>query len=282
LATKGIEATFLFRATNRAILPVLWRTPNPATNAFTTLFSFNGTDGARANASLVHAGNFLYGVASIGGGVNNDGVVYSYNLTTGVQSVLHSFSGADGAIPFCPLIDHGGKLYGTTESTLAAGTGVVFSVNHATGRETVLHSFGAPGDGALPSAGLLYSGGLLYGTTNDVGASGNGTVFSIDPSTKAETVVYSFTGGADGGNPAAGLISVGGMLYGTTSAGGTGMKGTVFQLDPTTQVETVIHAFNGTDGATPGGSLLYTGGMLYGTTTVGGTQNFGTVFSVTP
>jgi hypothetical protein len=53
-----------------------------------------------------------------------------------------------------------------------------------------------------------------------------------------ETILYSFQGGNDGSNPAAGLIAdKAGSLYGTTRNGGstacnTGGCGTVFELSP--------------------------------------------------
>jgi uncharacterized repeat protein (TIGR03803 family) len=82
--------------------------------------------------------------------------------------------------------------------------------------------------------------GILYGTTGSGGGSRNcyygcGTVFSIDPNTGVETILYAFRGGTDGATPAASLREVKGTLYGTTDAGGgTGCYGygcgTVFAL----------------------------------------------------
>jgi uncharacterized repeat protein (TIGR03803 family) len=106
------------------------------------------------------------------------------------------------------------------------------------------------------------------------------------------TVLYTFTGGADGGAPYAGLVLDGaGNLYGTTTAGGSGVFdcptgcGTVFKLD-TASNETVLHSFGetSTDGEAPFyGYLVRDGaGNLYGTTDSGGTHGSGTVFRVTP
>ncbi len=97
---------------------------------------------------------------------------------------------------------------------------------------TVLHTFtnSPDGDGANPSAGLVRAraGNLFYGTTSQGGTSGFGTVFKVTGTT--ETVLYSFTGGADGGNPFAGLVmDAAGNLYGTTKRGAAGY-GTVFKL----------------------------------------------------
>jgi uncharacterized repeat protein (TIGR03803 family) len=110
------------------------------------------------------------------------------------------------------------------------GCGTVFSVTKG-GSEKVLHrfSFGS-GDGALPSAGLIDVNGTLYGTTEEGGTYGAGTVFSISTS-GAENVLHSFGGALAGGFPGAGLVDVG-TLYGTTESGGTSGKGTVFALTP--------------------------------------------------
>ncbi len=126
--------------------------------------------------------------------------------------------------------------------------------------------------------------GTLYGTTWDGGAYNDGSVFSIDLSTGAETILHSFDN-TDGQWPVAGLINVKGTLYGTTFYGGAYTTcgdsfgcGTVFSLDPTTGVETVLYSFGGTDGATPEGGLIHVNGGFYGTTCCGGTDGYGTVF----
>jgi len=99
----------------------------------------------------------------------------------------------------------------------------------------VLHSFGSGNDGRLPQAGLIVVGGLLYGTTSQGGGSGCGgggcgTVFSLDPNTGAETVLYSFQGAPLDGQWPNGLTSVKNALYGTTIFGGASDHGTVFSL----------------------------------------------------
>lgn len=165
---------------------------------------------------------------------------------------------------------------------------------------TVVHSFGTPPDGQDPAARLIDLGGVLYGTTLSGGAHkcypyhGCGTVFSISQR-GIEKVLYSFRSGSDGRNPAAGLIDVGGTLYGTTSEGGAYSDsycgygcGTVFSITPS-GTEKVLYGFGRKgDGAHPVASLINVKGTLYGTTQDGGT-NFnsncgygcGTVFSIT-
>ena len=127
--------------------------------------------------------------------------------------------------------DSAGNLYGVTESG-GNGFGVVFKVD-PTGHETVLYSFTGGNDGGYSDAGVIFdSAGSLYGTTNGGGASGAGVVFKLDASGH-ETVLYIFTGGADGGTPYAGVIrDRTGNLYGTADGGGASGAGVVFEIKP--------------------------------------------------
>jgi uncharacterized repeat protein (TIGR03803 family) len=156
----------------------------------------------------------------------------------GTETVLHSFTGHDGAHPVAGLIaDAAGNLYGTTleggaSNACPSGCGTVFKLS-PTGSETILHSFTGEGDGAYPYAGLTRdAAGNFYGTANHGGTHGNGVVFKLSPS-GTETVLHSFTGGADGGPPSAGLVrDPAGNLYGTTANGGASGYGVVFKLTP--------------------------------------------------
>ncbi len=249
----------------------------------TALHSFTGgADGAVPYAGLFRdrAGN-LYGTTS-GGGASGMGVVFKVD-TTGTETVLYSFTGKlDGANPYASLIqDSAGNLYGTTFGGGGWGAGVVFKLD-TTGTETVLHHFTGGADGDEPSAPLIRdSAGNLYGTTAGGGASNWGVVFKLDR-TGSETVLYSFSGGTDGGYPIAGLIrDSAGNLYGTTQSAGIGASGVVFKLD-TTGTETVLYSFTGgADGAYPVAALVRdSAGNLYGTATDGGASRQGVVFKV--
>jgi uncharacterized repeat protein (TIGR03803 family) len=123
------------------------------------------------------AGN-LYGTAEFGGAFSNEGVVFKVD-PSGNESVLHSFSGPDGAYPTARLVrDGAGNLFGTTGGGGVSGYGVVFKLDPS-GNETVLHSFNNS-DGAYPIAGLVRdSAGNFYGTTSAGGASGYGVVFKL-------------------------------------------------------------------------------------------------------
>lgn len=207
----------------------------------TVLYVFIGGDGAYPSvAPLLDKKGNLFGTTSQGGAWNVGTV---FKLTKkGKETVLHSFSGTggDGQFPGggALLQDSAGSLYGTTyeggNETCSPGCGMVFKVTE-TGVEKVLYRFtGTGGDGAYPSAGLIRdAAGNFYSTTQGGGTSNLGTVFRLTKSGK-ETVLYSFTGGADGATPLFGdlLRDAAGNLYGMTWQGGTSDLGTVFKLAP--------------------------------------------------
>jgi uncharacterized repeat protein (TIGR03803 family) len=251
-----------------------------------------GADGATPHAGLVldDSGNF-YGTTTTGG-ASNLGTVFKLD-TTGTETVLHSFAGApDGATPHAGLVlDTLGNLYGTTEFGGASNLGTVFKLD-TTGTETVLYSFKGGAAGRNPSSGLvLDAAGNFYGTTGGGGVNrapcaadgflGCGVVFKVD-TTGTQTVLYTFTGGADGRNPEGGLVlDASGNLYGTGIGGGTSDLGVVFKLDPSGK-ETVLYNFTGSnDGCFPQGTLVFDhADNLYGLTVGGGAANFGTVFEL--
>ena len=276
-------------------------------------FQAGPPDADTSFATLINVGGILYGTTAYGG---NDGIqvptcrwkyegcgtVFSVNPATGVEQVVYAFQGSkdggsDGANSYAPVIMIGDTLYGTTNSggsrQCEGGCGTVFSVNLTSGAETVLYAFRGGTHGYAPGYGTLISGpgGKLYGTTENGGSTncydGCGTVYSLNPSTGAEKLVYSFVGGSDGANPLAGLIKIGTTLYGTTRYGGgstncSGGCGTVYSLNPSTGAVQVVYAFKGSDGATPIAPLLHIDGMLYGTSLVGGAAGNGTLFALNP
>ena len=109
-------------------------------------------------------------------------------------------------------------------------------------------------------------------------------MYKLKPTGGDYATIYSFTGGADGTHPGAGVIEVKGSLYGTTGSGGAHGYGTVFRLKPSGSgyTEKTLYAFKG--GKDPVGqfSLTEQAGTLYGTSQHGGLDNYGTVFKLQP
>ena len=273
----------------------------------TTLDNFNcrtGT-GSRPGAALVFdkAGN-LYGTTTSGGTFSNGTV---FELTSGsngwTETVLYNFAGVDdGSGPNSDLVwDPAGNLYGTTTrgGTASCRCGTIFQLkpSGAGWIESVLYSFDGI-TGQSPRGVVLYQG-ALYGVSYLGGASGSGTVFKLSRSSGVwqPSVLYSFTGTKDGGNPVGKLVVDSmGHFYGVASAFGyflqfgktcstTPFCGTVFELENVADswLLTSIYEFQQANGAFPGGGLVMdNAGNLYGTTVYGGSYLSGTVFKLAP
>jgi uncharacterized repeat protein (TIGR03803 family) len=264
------------------LLPAAVQIQSAQAQTFSVLYNFaGGSDGKTPYAALIEAGGNLYGTTHEGGAFHY-GTVFKVDAS-GAETVLHSFTNTDGAYPWGSLMrDVAGNLYSTTKAGGTFGDGTVFKLDPA-GNETVLHNFAGGADGVGPYAGLIRDATNLYGTTYGALPYGDyGTVFKVDRN-GTETVLYTFTGGADGGKPSASLVlDAAGNLYGTASIGGTFNGGTVFKVDPSGAL-TVLHTFMGgtTDGAYPkSGLVLDKNGNLYGTTYSGGAGHSGTVFKL--
>lgn len=283
----GLDGNFYGTASS-AGASGLWGTVFKVTpsGTFTTLHSFERTDGATPVAGLVQANTgILYGTTQ-SGGTNNDGTIFKIT-TTGHLTTLHNFDQTDGAYPMGALYQGiNGDFYGTTYQGGTNGLGTVFKIS-STGTFTSLYSFaGYPSDGSEPYAALVQaSNGSFYGVTWEGGSNDNGAIFKMT-SAGAVTLEHSFDG-SDGGNPGAPLIqATDGNFYGTANAGGVSSSGcveacgTIFKMTPTGTF-TMLENFDATNGAYPFGALLQgTNGTFYGTTQQGGTSNQGIVFSL--
>lgn len=270
---------------------------SPPSTTFTDLLNFDGANGAAPvyNMSLIQGSNGnLYGT-TVGGGTYDDGTIFEVT-TAGVVTTLYNFCSktdcTDGAFPYGGLMQASdGDLYGVTNGGGSHFYGSVFKLS-SSNKLTTLHNFrGGTTDGAYPSAGLTLYDGDYYGTTQEGGAAGLGTIFKIIPGGTL-TTLYSFCAQsecADGTEPLAGLVQFGGELYGTTIGGGSGAVctgcGTIFKITPTGTL-TTLYSFcsqsDCTDGVDPFAGLVVADGNFYGTTLAGGTYGQGTIFEITP
>jgi len=239
----------------------------------------------------------LYGTTQSGGMQNGGGYGTIYEIAKSgkqyVETVLYSFGGGlDGGYPYYVtlVLDKQGNLYGTTAYGGYYGNGIVFKL--AGGILTTLHSFyQAGGDGYNPESGVvLDTKGNIYGTAPGGGAYGYGVLFEITAAGQY-SILYNFTGGADGGTPRSALVYKAGKLYGTAQSGGAGCTwgcGVIFEYTlakgKKAGQETVLHTFNGTDGLYPMyGALVFDKlGNIYGTTSDGGPTNLGNVYKLAP
>ncbi|MHB8218342.1 MAG: choice-of-anchor tandem repeat GloVer-containing protein [Candidatus Sulfotelmatobacter sp.] len=262
---------------------------------FTTLHSFDLTDGATPFAGLIQAtdGN-LYGTTGAQG-TNGGGTVFKIT-PGGTLTTLYSFatcgSCTDGYSPIAGLVQAtNGDFYGTTLSGGVFLEGTVFKITPS-GALTTLYSFCAQTnctDGQAPNGLVQATDGNFYGTAEVGGANGQGTVFKITPS-GVLTTLYSFCSQSsclEGGRPTQTLIQGSdGSLYGTTPGFGANDAGTVFRIT-TSGALTTLYSFcaqsNCTDGGTPNAPLVQAAnGSFYGETAGGGANFFyGTIFKIT-
>jgi uncharacterized repeat protein (TIGR03803 family) len=250
---------------------------------FSVLYTFNFTDGSGPNGGLIldSAGN-LYGTTQFGGS-SNRGIIFKLS-PTGQETVLYVFTGStDGGIPIGRLIRDGeGNLYGITSSggDATCSCGTVFELTTA-GSLVVLHAFLGGMDGAQNQGqaelGLVMIKGNLYGSASFGGVSGCdgslgcGVLFKVTLA-GVETVLYRFTGKADGAFPQDLISDEAGNIYG--ASGGSyspGNGGTLFKLDTTGNLTTLYTFPEGAKGTSPRWRLIRTkGGVFYGVTQFGG------------
>jgi uncharacterized repeat protein (TIGR03803 family) len=279
-------------------------------DSVTTLFSFNGTDGAGPQGPLAQGldGNF-YGTTAFGGAEHGGGNFFKIT-PAGDETVLYDFcsqpSCTDGVEPFGNLVlAANGNFSGMTRTgglpdcVAGQGCGTLFEIT-PTGKLTTVHSFCSQtncADGGFPTWLVQGTDGSFYGTTSFGGDGAEciggpkdekfcGTVFKLTPTGKL-TTLHSFcseTNCTDGAQPSSLLQAANGNFYGTTLAGGTnavspcngGLQpgcGTIFEITPGGKLTTLYNfcsQANCADGLSPNSLMQGSDGKFYGTTTEGG------------
>ena len=203
-------------------------------------------------------------------------MLVTLNASAQTFTLLHTFTGSDGAYPVGSLILSNATLYGMTLSG-------VFKMNTNGGSCSNLHYFGiSGGNGNNPHAALTLSGTNLYGMTVEGGA-GVGVAFRVSTNGIGYTALHYFNSReTNGSRPYGSLTLANGALYGTTFIGGASNRGTIFRMDTGGGGYTNLHVFAGgaADGANPGGDLTLSGTNFYGMTSQGGAAGLGVVFRV--
>jgi uncharacterized repeat protein (TIGR03803 family) len=270
---------------------------------FTTLVSFDGSNGGNPQQALVQGlnGN-LYGTTTGGDSAHQFGTVFEMT-PAGTLNTLHTFSGgSDGLVPLGLVqASSGNFLYGTT---LGQGTGcarvdcgTVFKITPS-GTLSTLHVFNSA-DGSEPTTLMLGIDGNLYGATSRGGnikscvnnfTAGCGTVYKVTPAGQL-TTLYAFClqqQCADGALPRTLIQAGNGMFYGITYVGGSPTCklsnlapgcGTLYEISASGTFK-VLHLFGGSEGVGPVSLIQGADGQLYGTTSSGGENGWGTIFTV--
>jgi uncharacterized repeat protein (TIGR03803 family) len=268
---------------------------------FTNEYNFSSGSGGEPVGGLISSGNTLYGPTYFGGSLGG-GTVFAISTNgmgyTNLLNLNFAVNTASGYEPLAGLALAGNTLYGTTwygGGMNVQGTLFYVTTNGATSGE--LQDFYAPTynpyainyNGVFPSARLMSSGGTLYGTTEQGGSYGSGTIFSVvtnQPASFSILHYFAAVGGVNGTNNEgaysfSGLVLSGGTLYGTALGGGTYGNGTVFAVNTNTLVFTDLYNFTGgNDGSGPHAGLTLSGHTLYGTTSSGGAYTNGTLFAI--
>ena len=281
------------------------------------LSALGHTYGSAPQGLVLGPGGNYYGTTQNGGSAG-EGTVFMIT-PAGTVTLLHTFGTVtgDGANPQAGLIlGDDGNFYGTTQYGGTDNLGTIFKMT-PDGVVTILHSFSdgsVTNDGAQPVAPLVEDGGVFYGTTLQGGyvaatgnvtnaqiqgasqSAGNGTVFQMT-SDGTVKILHEFGLAANDGMLPHSALTYDpvkpGVLYGTTSSGGSAGQGTIYSITATGALQ-ILHHFGDksvtNDGAdpiapvlirsySPPGTLVVED-TLYGTTPSGGSAGFGTVFSM--
>ena len=252
---------------------------------FTTVHTFEGTDGGNPNTDLVEPQpGDIWGATRYGGDLtcsapNGCGTIFRMHLNGDLET-MHAFSGTDGHYPESKLLlADDGNLYGTTLAGGTADAGTAFRIT-LNGNLTVIHDFAGF---FRPGTLIQASSGDLVGTAIRSAGTDNGGVYRLTLDGDFEILHEFAADGHEGKLPYAPVFQADdGFLYGTTSAGGTNGWGTVFQLGENGSF-TTIHNFDLTQGVSPVDGLIQASdGRLYGTTPFGGANaGAGVVYRIT-
>jgi uncharacterized repeat protein (TIGR03803 family) len=254
-----------------------------ASTQFSKRIDFSDSTGSRPYGNLYLATNGKYYGLTYNGGanVNNTGVLFEFNPTTGNYSKKIDFNNfTTGMNARGSLIQaSNGKLYGLTYQGGINGGGVLFEFNISMNICVVKFSFGTV-NGYNPLGSLIEANnGKLYGLTQHGGANDLGVIFEYDISTNtfSKKIDMSYSIGAA---PVGSLVQANnGKLYGLTASGGINNAGTLFEYDHVSNVYTKKIDLVPSTGKLPQGSLMQASNhKLYGVTSYGGTNDMGVIF----
>ena len=267
---------------------------DPHSSKFNKLKDFDYTNGKSPFSTLVLTNDGKFYSTTFEGGVNNGGVIFSFDPATGnyvkLRDVGTSINGQQPCGSLLRAVD--GKFYGMTTFGGMFNLGVIYSFDPNFSGYKKLMDFDST-NGANPYGSFiqLATDGKLYAMTNKGGNNDAGVIFSFDPATATYTKLYDFDE-INGDNPYGSLLPAdNGKLYGLTSNGGKYGFGSMFSFNPSNARYIREKDFDHTNGGNPYGSLVQSDdGKLYGMTTFGGkgytigedTTGAGVIFSFDP
>ena len=271
---------------------------NPSTNNEQKVWNFQQAhtfDGANPIGALVYDSSrkIFFGMTGVGGRSFN-GTIITYDPALKQENVAWNFKNTpgDGAGPWGETIysDTLKQYFALTGSGGANGLGAIISFDPVKDTDLLLWSFGGGTDGQYPFSDMTYDAAnkVFYGVTTRGGSATYGTIFSFDPFTNQEQVLYNFGLTLNDGQIPEGRLVYNagqGLYYGVTGQGGDSGLGTIYSFNPGTNAVKVVWSFQGhNDGEDPLGSLVYDSaqGLYYGTADYGGMGYEGIIFSFDP
>ncbi|HEX4159600.1 MAG TPA: choice-of-anchor tandem repeat GloVer-containing protein [Rhizomicrobium sp.] len=262
--------------------------------SLTPLYNFSGDDG-QPGWGVTLDKSTMYSIASyaeVMGGPCGSALRINKSQKQWQSVLMHTFVQKDDGCPTGNMVlDKTGNAYGVTQNGGGDGWGSIYELSASGGSwtETILYTFQGGSDGGAPYSGMIFDkAGNLYGTATARGAQGCGqgcgTVYELSPSQSGWTykVIYTFTGGNDGGQPTAGLVlDESGNLYGAAESFGANGGGTIFELSPSQGSWTfnLLASPAGTGG--PVVAITFASPTtIYGTNFFDGADSYGSVFKV--
>ncbi|HMJ67304.1 MAG TPA: choice-of-anchor tandem repeat GloVer-containing protein [Cyclobacteriaceae bacterium] len=230
----------------------------------------------------------FYGVAP-NGGTAGGGTIFRANLDGGGLRADFNFpidanAGSNGDAS-AMVVATSGKMYGVLSRGGVFSEGVLFEYDPSTNIYTKKIDF-RNSTGQQPIGGLVFGpNGNLYGTCEQGGQFGEGSLFEYAIATNTITYRANFQATVTGSEIYAGLaLASNNKFYGVTAKGGANNDGVLYEFDPGTNALSVKHNFSSvTTGRMPYRALkLFTDGKLYGMTPEGGINNKGVIFEFDP
>lgn len=261
--------------------------------SLTTLYQFHAATPEEANPTILigAADGNLYGATAPRAVGDLNGMIFKVT-PSGTFSSLYRFQDGKGSHATSLMQGADGNFYGTAAGDSSGGffnhppemhnAGTFFKLTPA-GVLTVLYSFTGGADGSFPNAVIQGEDGNFYGSALNGPESpanvfsGYGKIFKITPA-GTQTILYSFTGGNDGGNPGKLIQGGDGNFYGIVSYPNTN---SVFKVTPA-GVRNTLYSFEGTNGREPSQLIASGDGNIYGTTQDGGIPQAGSIFGINP
>ncbi|HMG92353.1 MAG TPA: choice-of-anchor tandem repeat GloVer-containing protein, partial [Chryseolinea sp.] len=258
---------------------------NPTNSGYVVKLSFNhGEEGKWPNGGLVQGANGkLYGTTYLGG-ANYGGILFEYEISSGVFTKKLEFSLEQGTNPASGMTRAlNGKLYGVTRFGGDLNSGVVFEYDPSTNQYVKKASFGTAMGSPIGRLVQLPDGNF-YGVTEFGGNNSSGTLFQFDPATNNIIKKIDFAGTSNGSYPTGSLLYSGSKLYGLTREGGTNDEGVIYEFDPSNgNLSVTKHFSSASMGANPFGNMIKaSNNKFYGIARSGGANNWGVIFEYDP